>query len=113
MFREEFSNVISVGRGKIDLLNNSKGRYLVYAMLAGLYVSFGIMLAFTIGGILDSANSPSTKIIMGASFGVALSLVVFAGSELFTGNNFVMTIGMLNKEVTLSLIHISEPTRRG
>ncbi len=40
------------------------------------------MLAFTIGGILDSANSPSTKIIMGASFGVALSLVVFAGSEL-------------------------------
>ncbi|BDC02082.1 TPA: formate/nitrite transporter family protein [Clostridium perfringens] len=100
MFREEFSNVISVGRGKIDLLNNSKGRYLVYAMLAGLYVSFGIMLAFTIGGILDSANSPSTKIIMGASFGVALSLVVFAGSELFTGNNFVMTIGMLNKKVT-------------
>ena len=56
MFREEFSNVISAGRGKIDLLNNSKGRYLVYAMLAGLYVSFGIMLAFTIGGILDSAN---------------------------------------------------------
>ncbi len=100
MFREEFSNVISAGRGKIDLLNNSKGRYLVYAMLAGLYVSFGIMLAFTIGGILDSANSPSTKIIMGASFGVALSLVVFAGSELFTGNNFVMTIGMLNKKVT-------------
>ena len=100
MFREEFSNVISAGRGKIDLLNNSKGRYLVYAMLAGLYVSFGIMLAFTIGRILDSANSPSTKIIMGASFGVALSLVVFAGSELFTGNNFVMTIGILNKEVT-------------
>ncbi len=33
MFREEFSNVISAGRGKIDLLNNSKGRYLVYAML--------------------------------------------------------------------------------
>ncbi|MDU7965129.1 MAG: nitrite transporter NirC, partial [Clostridium perfringens] len=51
MFREEFSNVISAGRGKINLLNNSKGRYLVYAMLAGLYVSFGIMLAFTIGGI--------------------------------------------------------------
>ena len=58
------------------------------------------MLAFTIGGILDSANSPNTKIMMGASFGVALSLVVFAGSELFTGNNFVMTIGMLNKKIT-------------
>ena len=79
MFKEEFNNVIGAGRRKIDLLNNSKGRYLVYAMLAGLYVSFGIMLAFTIGGILDSANSPNTKIMMGASFGVALSLVVLQG----------------------------------
>ena len=37
---------------------------------------------------------------MGLSFGVALSLVVFAGSELFTGNNFVMAVGSLNKSVT-------------
>lgn len=99
MFSEEFSRVNSAGRGKIDLLNNSKGRYLVYAMMAGLYVGFGIMLAFTIGGILDSVNSPSTKMAMGASFGVALSLVVFAGAELFTGNNFVMTLGILNKKI--------------
>ena len=83
MFREEFSNVISAGRGKIDLLNNSKGRYLVYAMLAGLYVSFGIMLAFTIGGILDSANSPSTKIIMGASFWCSLEFSGFCRIRTF------------------------------
>jgi len=36
---------------------------------------------------------PWQKAIMGASFVVALSLVVFAGSELFTGNNMVMAIG--------------------
>lgn len=101
MFSEELSIVNSAGRGKIDLLNNSKGRYLVSAMMAGLYVGFGIMLAFTIGGILDGVNSPSTKMAMGASFGVALSLVVFAGAELFTGNNFIMTIGILNKKISL------------
>lgn len=101
MFREEFKGVINAGRGKVELLNKNRGGYLVYAVLAGLYVSFGIILAFTIGGILTSYNSPSTKIIMGASFGVALSLVVFAGSELFTGNNFVMTLGFLKGKIRL------------
>jgi nitrite transporter NirC len=38
---------------------------------------------------------------MGASFGVALTLVIFAGSELFTGNNLVMMVGWLEKEISL------------
>ncbi len=38
---------------------------------------------------------------MGLAFGGALSLVIFAGAELFTGNNFVMTIGLLERTVTL------------
>ena len=37
---------------------------------------------------------------MGASFGIALALVIFAGSELFTGNNMVMAIGSLACEVS-------------
>jgi len=37
----------------------------------------------------------ATKVIMGCSFGIALTLVIFAGSELFTGNNMVMLIGCL------------------
>jgi nitrite transporter NirC len=36
---------------------------------------------------------------MGASFAVALSLVIFAGSELFTGNNMIMLIGNLEKQI--------------
>lgn len=39
---------------------------------------------------------------MGASFGVALSLVVLAGAELFTGNNLVMMSGILKKKVKVS-----------
>jgi nitrite transporter NirC len=39
---------------------------------------------------------------MGVSFGIALSLVIFAGSELFTGNNMVMTIGLLAKKISLN-----------
>ena len=39
-------------------------------------------------------------VLSGLAFGVALSLVVMAGAELFTGNNFVMAAGMLKKKIT-------------
>jgi nitrite transporter NirC len=35
------------------------------------------------------------KLVQGAVFGIALTLVVFAGAELFTGNNMTMLIGWL------------------
>ncbi len=38
---------------------------------------------------------------MGVSFGIARSLMVMAGAELFTGNNMVMTAGLLRQTVTM------------
>ena len=100
MFNEELNKVSLAAKSKFQLLKENKIGYFISSMLAGIYVGLGIMLIFTIGGLLTSASSPATKIVMGLSFGVALSLVVFAGSELFTGNNFVMAVGSLNKFVT-------------
>lgn len=100
MFTEDFKVVAGAAKGKIDLLKTNKLGYLLSSMLAGIYVGLGIMLIFTIGGLLNNAGSPATKIVMGASFGVALSLVIMAGSELFTGNNFIMAVGSLNKSVS-------------
>ncbi len=81
------------------LFSNPLG-YFVLSMLAGIYVGFGIVLIFAIGAPLTAANSPAVKLAMGASFGIALSLVIIAGSELFTGNNMVMAIGMLRRTVS-------------
>lgn len=100
MFSEEFNKVGQAALGKIKFLRDNKFGYLVSSALAGFYVGLGIMLIFTIGGLLSSAGAPATKIVMGLAFGVALSLVIFAGSELFTGNNFIMTIGVFKKTVT-------------
>ncbi|HHX60919.1 MAG TPA: formate/nitrite transporter family protein [Epulopiscium sp.] len=100
MFSEEFNNVIGSAKSKVRLLKTNPLGYIISSMLAGIYVGLGIILIFTIGGLLSSAGSPATKIIMGISFGVALSLVVFAGSELFTGNNFVMGAGSLSRQVS-------------
>ena len=90
--------ILSVGAAaekKNGLLGASLPRYLVLSALAGAYVGLGIALIFAIGAPLWAAQSPFLKVVMGASFGVALTLVIFAGSELFTGNNLFLTIGVL------------------
>jgi nitrite transporter NirC len=87
-------------RTKAALAAREPLRYLVLSALAGAYVGLGIVLIFAIGAPMAAAGSPGTKALMGASFGVALTLVVFAGSELFTGNNLVMTLGRLGQRVS-------------
>ncbi len=99
MYEMTIGKVGKAANAKVELYQ-SKLRFFVASILAGAYVGFGILLIFTISGLL--VNSSANKIVMGASFGVALSLVIMAGSELFTGNNFVMTIGFLNKTSKLS-----------
>lgn len=102
MFSEEINNVSKAAKGKSDLLKNNGLGYFLASIFAGLYIGIGILLIFTAGGFLSASQSPLTKIVMGLSFGIALSLVIFAGAELFTGNNFVMSIGYLKKAVTFN-----------
>lgn len=97
MHNETLQKLTNAAKNKVNLLNSSKLKYTVSSAFAGLYVGLGIILIFTIGGLLTAASSPMTKIMMGVSFAVALSLVIMTGSELFTGNNMVMTAGTLNK----------------
>src|SRR5205807_3270536 len=85
---------------KLAYLKSNPIGYFILSALAGVYVGFGIVLIFAIGAPLMAANSPAAKLAMGASFGIALSLVIIAGSELFTGNNLVMTVGMLRRTVS-------------
>ena len=99
MFKDEFNAAAAASQTKYKLLKNDFGAYLMLSMMAGIFVGFGILLVFTISGQLEGAGY--SKVIMGATFSVALALVVMAGGELFTGNNFVMTAGLLNKNVTL------------
>ncbi len=98
MFNDEFTAAANGAAGKLKLLNNNPLGYFMLSVLAGAYIGFGILLVFTLSGALDGA--PYTKLVMGCCFGVALSLVIIAGAELFTGNNLVMTAGVLRKTVT-------------
>ena len=75
-------------------------KYLANAALAGAYVGVAVVLLIMATGSLVAAKSPDTKLVQGAVFGVALTLVVFAGAELFTGNVMVMLQGVMKRTVS-------------
>lgn len=97
MFQEDVLAVSKAALMKIKFFKSNPVGYFIASMLAGIFVGFGVILIFTAGGHLTGL--PYGKIIMGVSFGIALSLVIIAGSELFTGNNMIMTVGILTNEV--------------
>lgn len=68
-------------------------RYVFLSLLAGAYVGVAVVLLASVAGPLVAVDSPFAKLVEGAIFGVGLTLVVFAGAELFTGNTMVMLQG--------------------
>jgi nitrite transporter NirC len=71
--------------------------HLVRSMLAGMYVGAAIVLIFTIGSYLPPE---SRRLLMGVCFGGALTIVLFAGSELFTGSNLILTLGVWTRKAS-------------
>lgn len=102
MIPETVAQAAGMARAKAELLRKHPLGYVVLSILAGAYVGFGIALVFAIGAPLAADGSPLVKLLMGASFGVALSLVIMAGAELFTGNNLVMAVGVARRATGLA-----------
>ena len=91
----EFAGAALIKRQK---LRSDPLGYLVLSMMAGAYVGLGILLIFSVGQGVEAGIRP---VVMGASFGIALILVIFAGSELFTGQTMYMTHGVLTRRTSL------------
>ena len=95
MYKREIDNLTHSAEVKIGLFNRSIAKYLTSAFLGSFFVSLGIMLIYTIGGTMHHAGVETYKILMGACFGVALTLVFMCGGDLFTSNAMIMTVGVL------------------
>ncbi len=100
MFNETLQLLTEAAVKKANFLKASKGRYILASAYAGFYVGLGILLIMVVGSFGAKINFAYSKMLMGLSFGIALSLVIMTGSELFTGNNMIMTAGALDKKVT-------------
>ena len=96
MYAETLEYFAKLASAKVSALKRNPLGFFVGSMMAGAYVGLGIILIFIVG---STANPAYQKLVMGASFGIALTLVVFAGSELFTGHTMYMSIGWLKKTV--------------
>lgn len=100
MYRADLTRIAEQSKTKAAFLDDKPMGYLILSALAGVYLGLGITLIFSVGAPFAAAGSPAFKLVMGAAFGMALTLVIFAGSELFTGNNMVCVIGALTRAIS-------------
>ena len=89
MYADTIEGFTKLAERKIAALRASPGGFFVASMLAGAYVGIGIILIFILG---QQAPAEFQKLNMGATFGIALTLVVIAGAELFTGHTMFMAL---------------------
>lgn len=76
------------------------GKLVVAGILAGIYIAMGGTLSLIIGyGFpeITASNPAMQRLLSGMMFPLGLILVVFAGAELFTGNNAVLIPGLMNR----------------
>lgn len=99
MFLDTVDQFAATAAARSRFLKRTPLGFWISAMMAGAYVGLGIILIFSIGSDVDPAYR---GLIMGASFGIALTLVIFAGSDLFTGHTMFMSLGVLRGRVSLS-----------
>ncbi|HET7767099.1 MAG TPA: nitrite transporter NirC [Burkholderiales bacterium] len=89
MYADTIDGFAKVAEKKLESLRRNPGGFFVSSMLAGAYVGMGIILIFTLG---SQVPAEFQKLVMGATFGIALTLVIVAGAELFTGHTMFMPL---------------------
>lgn len=100
MYQDSVTSISKAAAAQVELIDKSLPAYIVHSMMAGSYLGLIVVMTFLFGGALfQTAFEPLRGFVMAAVFGGALSLVIVAGSELFTGNNMIMTIGGLSGRV--------------
>lgn len=92
---EDAADLAAAKAGQVQRLP----RYLLSSAFAGAFVGVAVVLLVSVSGPLAAAGNPATKLVQGAVFGVALTLVVFAGAELFTGNAMYLLQGLVARRV--------------
>lgn len=96
MFTASVNNLAEFAAKRAAVAKNSPLPFLVSSMMAGAYIGLGIILIFGLGQTADPNYRP---LIMGGCFGIALTLVVMCGADLFTGLVMFATFGWLRKRI--------------
>ncbi len=86
------------GLRKFSLLKEDPGRYLMRAVLAGMYLSIVVLVYWSL--LNNMHDTPFGKVLASLFFGVGLSVIVFTNSELFTSNNMYLAVSSAEGKTT-------------
>lgn len=98
MYQQQVTMFSKLAAEKLAIFKHRPAAIWLGGLLGGAYVGLGIILILVLG---TDAPPEFRKLVMGASFAIALTLIVFAGAELFTGYTMYTTFGVLNKQMTI------------
>ncbi|HEY2419770.1 MAG TPA: formate/nitrite transporter family protein [Neobacillus sp.] len=76
---------------KVKIFRESSFRYILRAMLASMFIGFGVIVAFKTGNFFYSEHSPLAYPMAAITFGAAIILISYGGGDLFTGDTFYFT----------------------
>jgi len=93
MYADTITNFAIAGAEKAYAVKHNLVAFLIGGAMAGAYIGFGDILMFTAAAHVDPAW---VHLTMGIVFSSALTIVVFAGSELFTGTAMYMPFAVLS-----------------
>ena len=94
---KKFSNAAVA---KASTLRDHPGKYFIRAMMAGFFIAVAMIYSNVVNSLFADTSAAWGKFLGGLVFSIAVLLIVFIGSELFTGNNLVMAFGAYDHAVT-------------
>ena len=102
MEMQPLSEVEKLALKKVKIFRQSLLRYILRAMLASMFIGFGVIVAFKTGNYFYLEHSPFAYPMAALTFGSAIILIAYAGGDLFTGNTFYYTYTALRKKMAWS-----------
>ncbi|MGN0974815.1 MAG: formate/nitrite transporter family protein [Gemmiger sp.] len=100
MYTEVCTSLAATAAAKAQQLRTRPAAFFVSSALAGAFIALGSVVFLSTGGALTAAGYGAAKFLAGLVFSAALSLVVMAGSDLFTGSNLTIGVGVLERTVS-------------
>jgi len=84
---------------KQKVYRQSVFRYIARAMLASMFIGFGVIVAFKTGNFFYMEESPFTYPMAAITFGAAIILISYGGGDLFTGDTFYYTYAAIRRKM--------------
>lgn len=99
MESQSLEQVLQIADKKYTLLQRALGRYITRTVLAGMFIGFGVTVAFKTGSFFFNVQSPLAVPAAALTFSTAILLISYSGGDLFTGNAFYFAYAGLRKKL--------------